>query len=96
MMKVSSPVRRAPYVFLLNLVCCPASKQLTGDMPMLAWSCFLQEKQQAVLAEQEEQQRMDLMMEIERLRALEAYQVREAARCVPMWTSTWRAGVSYW
>jgi len=35
----------------------------------------LQEKQAALLAEQEEQQRLDLMMEIERLRALEAYQV---------------------
>jgi hypothetical protein len=43
---------------------------------MRTWSYCLQEKQQAVLAEQEEQQRMDLMMEIERLRALEAYQVR--------------------
>lgn len=43
----------------------------------MTWSCRLQEKQQAVLAEQEEQQRMDLMMEIERLRALEAYQVRQ-------------------
>lgn len=37
--------------------------------------CGLQEKQQALLAEQEEQQRLDLLMEIERLRALEAYQV---------------------
>jgi hypothetical protein len=36
----------------------------------------LQEKQQALLVEQEEQQRLDLLMEIERLRALEAYQVR--------------------
>lgn len=39
------------------------------------------------MAEQEEQQRMDLMMEIERLRALEAYQVRQADG-VPMWAST--------
>jgi hypothetical protein len=36
----------------------------------------LQEKHQALLVEQEEQQRLDLLMEIERLRALEAYQVR--------------------
>jgi hypothetical protein len=36
----------------------------------------LQEKKAAALAEQQEQQRLDLMMEIERLRALEAYQVR--------------------
>jgi hypothetical protein len=35
----------------------------------------LQEKQQALLTEQREQQRLDLMMEIERLKALEAYQV---------------------
>jgi hypothetical protein len=36
----------------------------------------LQEKMAAMLAEEEEQKRLDLMMEIERLRALEAYQVR--------------------
>jgi hypothetical protein len=44
---------------------------------VVAGCCFdkLQEKQQALLAEQEEQQRLDLLMEIERLKALEAYQV---------------------
>jgi hypothetical protein len=33
-----------------------------------------------MLAEEEEQKRLDLMMEIERLRALEAYQVRPAGK----------------
>jgi hypothetical protein len=38
-----------------------------------------------MLAEEEEQKRLDLMMEIERLRALEAYQVRgsKAAATLP-------------
>lgn len=36
----------------------------------------MQEKQEALLAEQQDQQRLDLLMEIERLKALEAYQVR--------------------
>lgn len=38
--------------------------------------CCVQEKRSTELAEQQEQQRLDLMMEIERLKALEAYQVR--------------------
>jgi hypothetical protein len=40
----------------------------------------LQEKLSAMLAEEEEQKRLDLMMEIERLRALEAYQVRRSSK----------------
>lgn len=35
----------------------------------------MQEKHNAMLAEQEEQRRLDSEMEVERLRALEAYQV---------------------
>lgn len=36
---------------------------------------ILQEKKQAMLRDEEEQKRLDLEMEIERIRALEAYQV---------------------
>jgi hypothetical protein len=42
---------------------------------LFGWCVCLQEKMSAMLAEEEEQKRLDLMMEIERLRALEAYQV---------------------
>lgn len=37
----------------------------------------IQEKKAAMLADEAEQRRLDMEMEIERLRALEAYQVRE-------------------
>lgn len=40
------------------------------------------EKHRATLAEQEEQRRLDAEMEVERLRALEAYQARDAQRLV--------------
>eukprot|EP00879_Flechtneria_rotunda_P023804 GHRR01025204.1.p1 GENE.GHRR01025204.1~~GHRR01025204.1.p1 ORF type:complete len:332 (+),score=147.31 GHRR01025204.1:496-1491(+) len=40
----------------------------------------IQEKRAAMLAEEEEQKRLDLMMEVERLRALEAYQARDVQR----------------
>ncbi|WIA11863.1 hypothetical protein OEZ85_011949 [Tetradesmus obliquus] len=40
----------------------------------------MQEKMSAMLAEEEEQKRLDLVMEIERLRALEAYQARDVQR----------------
>lgn len=43
----------------------------------------VQEKQAALLAEQEEQRRLDLMMEIERIRALEVYQVRRLPDLLP-------------
>lgn len=39
-----------------------------------------QEKHEAALAEQEEQRRLDAEMEVERLRALEAYQVGAGGR----------------
>lgn len=40
-----------------------------------ALGCVLQEKKSAMLQDENEHKQLDLMMEIERIRALEAYQV---------------------